>query len=378
MLNRRLTAIGKILAGSALLATATTAVAGGTIKMGDGKSISIGMGLRTAFTSTTDAAPSGSAPSKDFAIQNARIYVSGQLSKDYKFTFNTDEIFGSYGVLDAIIQYEPSKSFNVWMGRMLTPADRIEMNGPFYGLSWNQYTVPLMPSDQLGAAGRYGRDDGITVWGTVNKFQYAVGAFDGYTGPANADDNLLFAARFAYNFLNMEANPAYYTSSTYYGGLGDILTVAVSGQQQTTGAGLAGDAADFKAATIDVLFEKVLGNKDVLTVEGEYKLMDANLSAAALADASSFNLFDGSSYFATAAYLLHKPMGKGKVQPYVRYTANETSANVKSTLTEFGANYVISGHNLRFNFNVTSGDANLTGSPGNDATTVSFGMQQQF
>ena len=43
-------------------------------------------------------------------------------------------------MLDAIAQFEFSPAFNLWIGRMLTPADRIEMNGPYYGLSWNQYT----------------------------------------------------------------------------------------------------------------------------------------------------------------------------------------------------------------------------------------------
>jgi len=46
---------------------------------------------------------------------------------------------------------------------MLTPADRIEMNGPYYALTWNQYTQPVYPSDQGGDARTYGRDDGITV-----------------------------------------------------------------------------------------------------------------------------------------------------------------------------------------------------------------------
>jgi len=55
----------------------------------------------------------------------------------------------------------------------------------------------------------------------------------------------------------------------------------------------------------------------IQNIEGEPKAFDTDLSAAALADTSSFNLFDGTSYFATAAYLVGSPMGKGKIQPYV-------------------------------------------------------------
>ena len=346
----------------------SSAFAGGTIKTGDNQSISLGIGLRTAFMSGEDT--------NDFAVQSSRIYISGQVNKDFKFTYNTENQWGTYGVLDAIIQYEPSKSFNLWMGRMLTPADRIEMNGPFYGLTWNQYTMPLFPSDEdpNTRAGSYGRDNGVTVWGTIDKFQYAVGVFDGLQGGANADDNLLFAGRFAYNFLNMEDNPAYYTSSTYFGGLGDVFTVAVSGQQQTTGAGTATDAVDFMGAAIDFLYETKLGSGDVLTVEGEYKVMDADLNATALADPANFFMFDGASYFATVAYMT------GKYQPYARYTGVQPSNDVidTSTLTEVGMNYIIDGHKMRVNVNVTMGDASPSGSPGTDETTYTIGMQQQF
>src|SRR5690606_25927755 len=155
-------------------------------------------------------------------------------------------------ILDAMVRFEMSPYFNVWVGRMLTPADRIEMNGPFYSLTWNQYTQPLYPSDQGGDAGTYGRDDGVTVWGKAGKFQYAVGAFDGLEGFSNTSDSLLYAARFAYNFLNMEDNPGYYTSSTYYGGLGNILTLGVSLQSQSDGSGSATQSGDFSGYTVDL------------------------------------------------------------------------------------------------------------------------------
>ena len=369
MTNKTLHSSLKLLLAGVLAIPATTALAGGTIEVGENKSISVGLGLRASFKAVNDAAPSGDAPSKDFGIESARIYLSGQAAKDTKFTFNTEEIDGTMKVLDGIIQYEPGKSFNVWAGRMLTPADRIEMNGPFYGLSWNQYNVPLFPSDQNGEAGLRGRDEGVTVWGSISKFQYALGVFDGYTGPANEDDNLLYAARFAYNFLNMEQNPGYYTSSTYYGGLGDIFTVALSVQQQTDGVGAAGDSADFMGYAIDFLFEKGLGNH-VLTLEGEYKVFDADVSAAAAAAEDNFVLFNGDSYFATAAFLLGNQIGKGKVQPYVRYTSQTPDGGDESTTTELGLNYVLDGHNSRLNAHFIDGD--------DIAAAFAIGMQQQF
>ena len=379
---------------AALIFAAAPASAGGTIEFGENMKISVGAGLRTAFTSVEDAAPDGSDSSSNFNVQSLRLYLNGQIHEKVKFTFNTecescvfgqdaeDKIgaAGDIDILDGIVQFELSPEFNLWIGRMLTPADRIELNGPYYGLTWNQFTVPLLPSDQLGQAGLLGRDDGITAWGAVGKFQYAVGAFDGVDGGPNQGDSLLYSGRIAYNFLNQEANPGYYTSSTYFGNLGDVLTIGLSYQYQKDGTGTATSPGDFDAVIVDALFEKVLGDQGVLTLEGEYKLFSADLTTAALADPTCFCLFDGDAFFVTAAYLFPQEIGIGRLQPYFRYTENKPDfdGEADSDLSEVGVNYIISGHNLRLNANFTTGDANLTGFAGPKVDGFSIGVQIQI
>lgn len=363
-----------------------TAIAGGTIKISDDSSITIGAGLRTQATFAEDAAPDGGS-SFDFDVANIRLYTSGQINDKIKFTFNTDRIDGEIDVIDAIAQFEFSEYFNVWAGQMLTPADRIEMNGPFYGLTWNQYTQPLYASDQdnpnddvPGAAGTFGRDTGVTVWGAVDKFQYAIGIFDGVEGGPNTSDSPLIAGRFAYNFLNKEDNPGYYTSSTYHGGLGNIFTLGVSFQAQSDGVGSAEQSGDFTGFTVDLLSETVLSNNDVLTFEAEYKNFDSDFTGTPSASpigGCNFCLFDGDSAFATAAYLF-KGDGYGDFQPYVRFVSNNPSEGESSDLTEIGLNYVIKGHNARLNINFGSGDANISGYQGADNDVLSIGFQLQI
>lgn len=364
--------------------------AAGTITIDNERSVSIGGGLRAGYGRTEDAAPSGD-DSNDFALQSARIYLSGSAAEKLKFTLNTEckgcvfgeqDAAGSGGdidVLDAIAQIELSPELNIWIGRMLTPADRIELNGPYYGLSWNQFTVPLLPSDQTGQAGLLGRDDGVTVWGATGKFQYAVGLFDGVDGGPNTDDSMLFATRVAYNFLTMESNPGYYTSSTYFGTGGDIFTLGFSYQSQSDGVGTAALASDFSAMIIDVLYENALDGGAAFTVEGEYKMFDADVAPAALASPACFCLFDGDAYFATVAYLLP---GSSFIrwQPYVRYTSNEpdTAGVGDSDLSELGLNMIMKGHNARMNVSWSSGDANLSGAPGADVDSLTFGVQFQI
>lgn len=369
-----------LLLGSLLIASSAPVWAGGKIQIDGTRWISFGAGIRTSVASVGDGAPNGTSRGNNFNLENMRLYISGQATKDFKFYFGTDKMWGEYGVLDAIVQYEPGKKFNVWMGRMLTPADRIEMNGPFYGLTWGQYSVPLYPSDNdvkhgaNGVAGTYGRDEGVTAWGSLDKFQYAIGVFDGYSGAANQTDAPLFATRLAYNFLNKESNPGYYTSSTYYGKAGDILTLGISAQHQGDGYGTATQSGSFTGYAIDGLFEKPLTGGSVVTVEGEYKSFDISTSATS----PTFSMFDGSAYFASFAYLIGDQAGPGKYQPYVRYTGNNPSVGDSSSLTEVGVNYVISGHNLKLNLNLTSGDANASGVKGVDHNTILFGMQFQI
>ena len=376
-----------VLLSSALLVA--NAQAAGTIKIDDTRSVTFGGGIRAGFTSTENGAPNGTDDSKDFNLQSARLYVSGTASEKIKFTFNTECkgcVFGSQDaagsggdidVLDAIAQFELSPKFNVWIGRMLTPADRIEMNGPYYGLTWNQYTVPLLPSDQTGDAGLLGRDDGVTVWGGVGKFQYAAGLFTGLKGGANQKDSPLFATRLSYSFLAKEDNPAYYTSSTYFGTGGDIATLGFVYQKQSDGTGTAAQPGDFDATILDFLYEKAIDKGAAFTVEAEFKKFNADLTPAAKASSTCFCLFDGKSYFVTVAYLLPsaKPL---KWQPYIRHTSNDPSTGASSDLNELGVNMIMRGHNARLNVSYTDGDANLSGAPGPDVSTLSFGVQIQI
>jgi hypothetical protein len=370
------------LSGSLLAAHAQAA---GTIKIDDERSVTIGAGLRAGYSTTENAAASGD-DSNDFDLYSMRLYVSGSASKTIKFTFNTECIECTFGeqdsgagagaggtidVLDAIAQFELSPQFNIWVGRMLTPADRSEMNGPYYGLSWNQYNLPLLPSDDLGGAGLFGRDDGVTIWGATGKFQYAFGLFDGVDGSPNLDDNMLFATRLAYNFLEKESNPGYYTSGTYFGAAGDIFTLGLSYQTQADAIGTAALPSDFSATILDMLYENALDSGAAITVEAEYKTFDGEMSP--LVVSPDFSVFDGDAYYVTAAYLF-AGSGKMKYQPYVRFVDIAPDAGTDGDSTEVGLNMILKGHNARLNVNWLSTDPGT----GNDFDKLSFGVQIQI
>ena len=378
------------------------AMAGAKLEVDETKWISLGIGVRSSFTTVEDAAGNGTSRSKDFNLDNARIYINGQIHKYIKFEFNTECFFcdnaalRNFDVLDAVGKFEISPMFNIWAGRLLVPSDRAEMSGPFYANTYEFNKTPFYPSDfstsfGTNGAGVYGRDDGVNLWGSSaqGKLQYVFGVFNGLesssTSGANQSDNLLFGVRIAYNFLTPEKNPGYYTSSTYFGGGGDIFTLAFAGQYQEDGAGTILNPGDFSGMSVDMLFEKVLGNKGVATIEAEYKVFDSDYNTAAFTDGGTrFCMFDGDAWTATALYLPPQKTGVGQFQPYVRYTDVSPDNSSDRDELEIGVNYIISGHNARIAVFYQTGDIETKGlnyAPGvtgADVNTFQIAFQLQF
>lgn len=385
--------MGKVKRITALVALAASmsagsALAGAKFEDGENRWLSVGIGARTSFSAVEDASPSGDDWSSDFNLDSARIYINGQINKYVGFEFNTECFWCSsnapfdteYGILDAIGKFSLSPEFNVWVGRMLVPADREEMSGPYYANIWNAFKTPFFPSDfgedhDKGNAGLYGRDEGVTVWGKLgerSQFTYAVGAFEGYesevaTDP-DQDDNLLYAARLSYNFLNVEGAPAYYTGSTSYGASGDIFTVSGGFQYEADSTGTATDEGDFTALFTDVLYETVLDNGGVATLEAAYKDFDTDGKTN-----PNFPVFEGDSWKTTALYMLPNKTGIGKFQPYIAYSEISPESGADSETLDVGVNYIIDGFNSRIMMAYSTTE--VDGADDTDAFVIGYQFQ---
>lgn len=392
---------GLTLALGGLLLSMANVEAGGKIAIDDTKWISLGAAARADFSTIEDAAPNANDWSSDFNLQSARIYINGQIHEKIKFEVNTECVFcgnsalEEFVLLDGVAKFEWSPAVNLWAGRLLVPAERQELNGPYYSTTWDAYKTPFYPSDfsvnfGAGGAGVYARDHGVNLWGAVGPegaLQYVFGVFNGLESSAgrgpNQDDNLMFAGRVAYNFLSVEKNPGYYTSGTYYGGGGDIFTVAAATQYQADGSGSFLNPGDFWGVSFDVLFEKTLTNKLVLTFNGEYKNFSSDYAVGAFADPDCFCMFDGDSYSVVGLVLFPESVGIGRFQPYVRYTDVMPDGSADRDEIEVGVNYIIDAHNARVSMFYQHGDIVTKGlnySPGAagasvDAIKIAFQLQ---
>jgi len=381
--------------------TLPSAYAGGTIKSDDeSKWISVGMGIRTSFTTAEDKSASGAQWNNSFAVDNARIYINGQIHKYVKFTFNTEcfncSVNGggingppggqfngnsNIGLIDAIGKFEFTRTINFWVGRTLVPTERGELNGPFYHQVYDGFRTPFNQSDisggfGAGGAGAFGRDQGLVFFGQVDPggthLLYAASVFTGLQSSAGSGPNqrstLKYAGRLQWNLLNdeMAKNPGYYTAGGYYGDYGDLLALAVSGEYQNQGVGSFANPHSYGTFISDILFEKVLPDKAVFTANAEYKRYWTQ-DLAAYGDADCFCMFNGTSVTGYALYLFPQVIGIGQFQPYGRYTYvnNVYQSGAGQDEFEAGLNYIISGFNARImDFYRTSAIAN---GPGNGA-----------
>jgi len=387
----------------AMFATqASNAHAGGKIDIGDNRSISLGMGLRSSISTSEDAAPNGSSNSKDFTLESFRLYVGGQLSENISFEFNSDYDTTPTGtedirVLDAVVKFAFSETFNIWAGRFLPPSDRSNLSGPYYLNAWDFPFVQKYPNVFAG------RDDGLAIWGQTDGgiFKYQIGIFEGmgkdpvqtstatlispapgggalnlpfFTAGPNQDDNPLLAARLTLNLLDPESG--YYNSSTYYGGK-DVLAIGIVGMYQEDAVGVAGVAGDFTGWNVDLLFEKDLAGSGVATLEGAYYDYDGDGKALASAAGDGS---EGEGFMGLASFLLPNKVGSGsyagQLQPMVRYQEFENEGMVvgEHSRTDIGINQIIDGHNARISLTYSIDDP----AAGPDGDTVKLGIQFQI
>ena len=338
---------------------------GCTFQWAPDKWCNVGAGIRTSFSSVQG----NEVTDKNyFAVDEARLFFTGKVTKVIGFELNTD-ISGAGGqgfldstgdrvglpdsihLLDAIVKFEFNDYANIWIGRMLPPSDRANLSGPFYINGWDYPFVSNYPSVFEG------RDDGIAYWGQYGggKVKWQFGVYNGQgrfsagndwpIGPANAPNttgNPEFAMRVVVNLLDPE--PGYYNSSTYYGQK-NIAAIGFALMDQTDalvdGNGRVGT---FLGWNLDFLLENKMTSWGSGTLEAAYYNYDVGGDVA--------NDVAGKAGFIFAGWLLPQPVGCGccfcgRFRPWVRYQRydydDETLAandHAPSHEWDFGLDYV--------------------------------------
>jgi hypothetical protein len=299
--------------------------------------ITVGAGLQTSFTNTE---PATGNYINQFAVDHARIYISGPVIKDISFMFNTeyDGVTNKIGVLDAVAQINVAPEFHLWAGRFLPPSDRANLYGPFYSNEWSVYTDGVQDGYPFVFQCR---DNGVMYWGDFGKIlKVSVGAFDGASATGKSD--ILGAARVQLDFWDKE--DGYYLNGTYYGDK-NLLSIAGASQIQD----------GHTASTIDFLMEKKLPNKGVVSIESEYSNYN-RLGGYEAAYAKSQGIYG------LASYLFPKVIGIGQFEilgkyakadftfgPTPSYDQKTTEINFDYIIKQFKARVMTFYKDTRFN-----------------------------
>lgn len=322
---------------TAVLLTATGLVgAEPTFQRGENQFINIGAAFRSSFSSIKDGAPNGRDRSKDFEVEEARLYTNGKVHENVSFELNFARNGSDNGVeiLDAHVGLEFNNFLNIWMGRFLPPASRASASAPAYPPTFDFPLVEQAPN-RFG-----GRDDGVTLWGGSRDqaLKYQLGVFKGRDGGSNQADNLSYAGRLQYNFWDPE--PGFYNVASYDGAK-SILSIGGSYRYQKDGAGTIDNQGDYKYSNVDGRLEKRLADGAVVGAEASYY----NYSNGNTQDVTAP---EGKGFFVLGSYTFPQVIGIGKVQPkFVYQKLDNDTANVTTKRYDLGVGYLIGGSNVR-------------------------------
>lgn len=361
---------------------AMSANAGATISFGEDKSISVGFGFITSYSSVEDAAADGDR-SNDFSLNSARLYVSGSMNKYIKGMINTERSGGGQGnweVIDANVQFQLTPEVAIWAGRFLSPSDRANMAGPYYSSGGGGGYWANISSRYGWNGGVIGRDEGVAIVTSFleDKLAVSFGAFEGnnifrFSGVGaqsqssaaatalDAEDNLMYAGRVQLDLW--DAEPGYYGTGNYFGAK-DILAIGIAGRQKSDGALSTTAVGDYSSYSIDFLMEKKDVGPGTLSLEAAY--YDYDTDKVFLAE-------EGDAYYVGAGYLFNSQVGWGKFMPFVRHQEFDADNNIKTERTDIGVNYVIAPYNALISAEYQKTD--VTGRSDTDAVLISLQMQ---
>jgi len=330
--------------------------------------VSVGGGIRTSFSATDydffDGEEIGSDSTSDFALNSARIYLSGKATDNIGFMLNTEYNSSdeSIRVIDAAAQFSFSGGkHNIWVGRFLPPSDRANLYGPYYASNWGVYQDGVQDGYPFETEGR---DDGIMYWGQYDKVKFSIGAFDA-TGWTTGDSDVLLASRVQVDFW--DAEDGYYLNGTYYGEK-DLLAIGLAAQSADAG----------EAYSFDFLLEKKLGNSGVITLESEYAVYDGlGGYGTPVGGSDVYEKSDG--YYLLGAYLFPGSAGPGKFQLLGKYgqaTYDFFGTDLDQDTFEVDVNYIIKTFNARISLYYLdkSWDPDVAG----DSSTIGLGLQIQM
>ena len=326
-------------------------------------------------------------------IRRSRLLVMSQLNKKV-FTYihlgvnnvNAGSLGGTNGsdqtqyfLHDAALEYKFSEEFT--LGGGLHYWNGLARLGSWAGLTSLTYDIPnpLIFIPGVNRTDQFARHVGIYAKGKINKFEYRIAVNDpsltaNTETPLNVSENnavynawkfheggrTIIAGNLKYNFIGSEGNLLPYVVGTYLGKK-ETLSASIGFFSHANGAMtlisdgnpvlVADDNATIASKTettsvfnysVDVNYDAPIGKEGgAITAYAAYLNYNYGVNGGTLGGAT------GNAIYGQLGYLIPKT----KFQPYVAYQDrnwdNSTGTQGAGSTVNVGANYYISGHNLK-------------------------------
>jgi len=340
----------------------------------------------------TGSGPNGTDHTTDIFFKRNRLMLSGQLNDVYGF-YSAIQYQGDERIYATSVSATPGKNFDIidtfftadWSdavrlraGLTKDPLIREDNESCFEPLSVDRsyFVYTNLP--------RLNRDFGVLLWGNIADalIQYRVAAMKGNDDSNDPQSSLRYTARAHVSLLDPEYSLTY--KGTYLGKK-KVLTVGAGYQSESDAvygnvAGLS-DRKDYKAYTYDAFFEYPTP-AGTFTVSGAYLKEDFN-GAYKNADPDPRSIGingEKNGWYAKAGYLLPGKIGGADLQVYGRYEKWNFAQlqgiyDQEIKWSALGANYYISGQNLRLTLEYSMNDYSKEDAANKDFTTWTFMLQ---
>jgi hypothetical protein len=272
---------------------------------------------------------------QNFYLRRARLIFGGDIGENISFFFETDDpklgivpksLASGFVIQDALMEWRPSKVFQVVGGLMIVPFSR---NGLQSTLSY--MTLDLSPISTVTNSVTQSsalRDVGLEAKGFFFKdhLLYRIGEFSGERD-ANGHNSPRTAGYLQYDFFAREKS--YLFAGT---ALGKQKILAVDGGFDTQGT--------YRGLSANMAAALPVHQGDEVAAQFQYIHYNGGTKFLTIADQNDC-LLEG-------AYYSHR----AKIQPFVKYDA-QNFVNLADTGKDihragFGANYYIRGQNLKW------------------------------
>lgn len=317
-------------------------------------SFTVGAGMRTGLALDLGE---GTMTLNDGLVDQIQVrpFMGGSLTPEVGFwvqfeigagSNTTASFLPAFAILDAIAQIKFMDELQLWVGQHIPANDRNNMNGPFFGNTWNFALAAGGYPFDMGA-----RDRGFTFWGLVagGKLKYHLSMVD--LQPGRDVGQARFAGRLTAHFF--EPENFYYNSGTYFGEQ-DILTFGAVFQGQSGDSATPDD--DLIGFSFDGMFEKNFGNAGTWTAEAGYFNFD-NTGAAYVGNQYTADTgygvsgpYPGEGLFGTFSWLTPEKVGYGKIQPNARIQYGDF-AGTTTVVFDAGLAYIVDGFNHKYHLN---------------------------